>query len=168
MTKTFRISEEALDALSEDARAQNVSMNTLVNQLLISYVEFDRWMRKVHLIKIAGSTLRLFFDGISPETAKAAGEEQVREMAETFILSHYGALTAESVLAYIRTISEHGGVYEYNEVTRVGSKTLTLLHELGMNGSIFISTAAVKLLAEVGIKADCKLSDGAVILTLAS
>ena len=40
-TASFRLDESALSALQEDARKQNVSVNTLLNQLVLTYANYD-------------------------------------------------------------------------------------------------------------------------------
>lgn len=44
--KSFRIDEYALRALEADAASLNVSANTLVNQILKQYAQFDRFAQK--------------------------------------------------------------------------------------------------------------------------
>ena len=165
MTRTFRISEAAFEALSEDARNQNVSLNTLVNQLLITYLDYDRFMKKAHMVKVAGPTLKLLMDAGPVEAIKAAGGETGRGIPALFILSQYGAVSLETLLAYFRNASEHGGLFEYNEVSHGSEKTLTFIHFLGMKGSYFISSAASALFEAAGIKVESKLSENAVVLS---
>jgi len=40
-TASFRLDESALNAIQEDARKQNVSVNTLLNQLVLAYANYD-------------------------------------------------------------------------------------------------------------------------------
>ena len=50
--------ESALDALQEDAKKQNVSVNTLINQLILTYANYDRPMKRFHMVKMSASTFR--------------------------------------------------------------------------------------------------------------
>ena len=42
VTRSFRINERAFLALEEEAKKRNIGINTLVNQLFLSYANFDR------------------------------------------------------------------------------------------------------------------------------
>src|SRR5208283_1552594 len=53
--KSFRIDELALLAVEAEANSQNVSPNTLVNQILKRYAEFDRFAHKVNSVNLSGS-----------------------------------------------------------------------------------------------------------------
>jgi predicted HicB family RNase H-like nuclease len=46
VTKSFRISESAFLAIEEEAKKRNISVNTLVNQLFLSYANFDRYLER--------------------------------------------------------------------------------------------------------------------------
>lgn len=56
--KSFRIDESALVAVEAEAAVQNVSPNTLVNQILKQYAEYDRFARKINIVKISSTTFR--------------------------------------------------------------------------------------------------------------
>ena len=46
-TASFRLDDLALSAIQEDAKKQNVSVNTLLNQLVLTYANFDRPMKRL-------------------------------------------------------------------------------------------------------------------------
>jgi hypothetical protein len=46
VTKSFRVSEGAIQVLSREAERQRVSLNTFVDQLFIRYAEFHRFARR--------------------------------------------------------------------------------------------------------------------------
>ena len=52
VTVSLRVSESAYKALQEDAKKQNVSINTLANQLFQAYAEHDRYLKKYGLVKV--------------------------------------------------------------------------------------------------------------------
>jgi len=57
---SFRLDESALEALQEDAKKQNVSVNTLLNQLVLTYCSFDRPMKRFHMVKLLAPACRTF------------------------------------------------------------------------------------------------------------
>ena len=58
VTRSFRINEIAFLALEEEAKKRKISLNTLVNQLFISYANFDRYFQRLGMIKISKVTYR--------------------------------------------------------------------------------------------------------------
>jgi len=53
VTRSFRINESAFLALEEEAKKRNTSLNTLVNQLFLSYANFDQYFQRLGMLKIS-------------------------------------------------------------------------------------------------------------------
>ena len=94
VTRSFRISEEAIAKLEEDANEQGVSLNTLVNQLFISYASFDHYVRKLHMIKLTAPTARFMVEASPEETAVQAGRYAAQDIHKIFMLAKYGKICA--------------------------------------------------------------------------
>jgi len=58
VTRSFRINERSFLALEEEAKKRDISLNTLVNQLFMSYANFDRYFQRLGMIKISKVTFR--------------------------------------------------------------------------------------------------------------
>ncbi len=138
MTRSFRIRETSLKALDEDAKKLNVSLNTLVNQLLASYTNFDRLFKRFRVIKVSSASFRRVLEAASQEAISEAGSQSGKNIPKTFILSWKGALSLENALEYLRLLSDYANLFEYSEVPHEGKRAITLSHELGRNGSLFI------------------------------
>ncbi len=138
VTATFRIEEDAFRDLQEDAKRQNVSVNTLVNQLFLSYSHYDRLMKRFQVIKIPASTFRTILDGSTDEAVTAAAKTAGESIAKTFIIAKMGAFTIENVLEGFRTSASYINAFEYSEFLAPGKITITLTHNLGKKGTLFI------------------------------
>ena len=53
--KSFRIDQSALIAIEDEASSQRVSANTLVNQILAQFAEFDRFAHKINTVKVSSA-----------------------------------------------------------------------------------------------------------------
>jgi len=71
-TASFRVDSFALETLHEDAKAQNVSINTLLNQLLLTYANYDRPMKRFRMLKLSASDFRHVLEGSQDETVAEA------------------------------------------------------------------------------------------------
>jgi hypothetical protein len=137
-TASFRLDEGALNALQEDARKQNVSVNTLLNQLVLTYANYDRPMKRFHMVKLPASTFKHLLEAATNETVSAAGSATGEDVPKTYIRAKWGDLTAENALNYLKITADHTNLFEYSEVTRGGKINVTLSHDFGAKGSLFL------------------------------
>lgn len=139
-TASFRLDESALKSLQEDARKQNVSVNTMFNQLLLTYANYDRPMKRFHMLKLPASSFMHLLQAATNETVIEAGNSAGNDVPKTYIRAKWGELTAESVLDYLRTTADHTNLFEYSEVIRGGRISVTLSHDFGVKGSLFLQS----------------------------
>lgn len=137
-TASFRLDEGALNALQEDARKQNVSVNTLLNQLVLTYANFDRPMKRFHMIKMPASTFKHILEAATSETVTEAGRLAGEDVPKTYIRAQWGEPSFENILNYLKITADHTNVFEYSEVKRDGKVNVTLTHDFGIKGSLFL------------------------------
>jgi lambda repressor-like predicted transcriptional regulator len=138
VTATFRIEEVAFRDLQEDAKKQKVSVNTLVNQLFLSYSQYDRLMKRFQIMKIPSSTFKTILDGSTDEAVIAAAKTAGESIAKNFVISKLGSFTLENVLEGFRTSASYINAFEYSEFLAPGKITITLTHNLGAKGTLFL------------------------------
>jgi len=137
-TASFRLDDQALSAIQEDARKQNVSVNTLLNQLVLTYANFDRPMKRFRMIKLPASTFKHLLQAATTETVTEAGHATGEDVPKTYIRAKWGELSVENALNYLRITADHTNLFEYSEVTRGGKVNVTLSHDFGAKGSLFL------------------------------
>jgi hypothetical protein len=139
-TASFRLDESALKALQEDAKKQNVSVNTMFNQLLLTYANYDRPMKRFHMLKLPASSFMHLLQAATDEAIAEAGNSAGKDVPKTYIRAKWGDLTAESALDYLRTTADYTNLFEYSEVVRGGRVNVTLSHDFGAKGSLFLQS----------------------------
>ncbi len=149
-TASFRLDESALRALQEDAKKQNVSVNTLLNQLVLTYANYDRPMKRFQMIKLPASTFRYLLQGAKNETIIEAGNSAGNDVPKTYILAKWGELTVENALDYLKTMSDHAKLFDYSEVVHEGKISVTLSHSFGAKGSLFLQHYVQAIFAPLG------------------
>lgn len=153
VTRSFRINEFAFKVLEEEAARHNISLNTLVNQLFLSYANFDRFFQKLGMLKISKTAYRKILNAAPDEQIAEAATEVARNSARTTILTKTGTLSLTTVLDFLRMLSEYAYFMEYNEVTSPeGKRVITLIHSYGEKGSIFIKAYAASLFNQIGLQ----------------
>jgi hypothetical protein len=157
VTRSFRINESSFLALEEEAKKRNISVNTLVNQLFLSYANFDRYFERLGFLKMSKVTFRMILEAAPEMEIIELAREAAQNSSRVIILARYGALSLTGVLNYLNNAADYAYYFEYNEVYSPGERrVITLIHSYGENGSIFVK-AYVKSLFEL-IDMEPKLS----------
>ncbi len=150
-TRSFRLNESALEALKEEATRRNVSVNTLVNQLLMSYTKYDRYLKRFQLVKLTGVSFRRLLEAASERTISRAGHSAGIDVPSAVIMSRVGRVSLDTVIDYLKDTGDYTDLYEYSEVPHEGKRVITLSHQYGPKGSIFISKYVEALLTSINI-----------------
>ena len=140
VTRSFRVSETAFKALEEDAARRNVSVNTLVNQLLLAYANWGRFFAKIGAVQIPKEAFSRLLDASSDEAVIEAARLSGLDTPRAIMLAKHGELSLTTVLDYVRAAAAYGGYAEYNEVEKQGKLVITIMHNLGRKGSIYLSS----------------------------
>jgi len=166
VTRSFRISESAFKALEEDAARRNISVNTLVNQLLLAHTNLGRFLDRFGTIRMARPSFTGLLKACSDESIVEVAQSIAPDTSKTIILAKYGALSLRTVLDYIRTMSAYGGWGEYSELETQGKLIVTQTHNLGRKGSLFISNVLQAVFGLANVHPKTSLSEHAVIFEI--
>jgi hypothetical protein len=164
--RSFRISEAAFKVLQEEAERQNISVNTLLNQLVLSYTNFDRFYKKLHMLKLSAQTFRHVLNAASDQAIVEAGEAAGRNTPRALILAKSGILSLDTVIDYLRNLANYANLFEYSEALHNSMKTIALIHEFGPKGSLFLTHYVKAIFESVAIRVGLSASENAVIIEL--
>jgi len=138
VTKSFRLYEDIVSKLDQQAKNNNVSLNAEINNILRKYVEWDMLANKVGMIPIAKPIVSEIFQ-------KIMTKEQVIDLANNVAKNvicesvHFmkGSLTLESFLSWIKTRMEHCSNVNYSIDSNRHQVKIIFKHDLGENWSIY-------------------------------
>jgi len=150
VTISFRISEKAFKALQEDAKKNNISLNTLANQLFMTYAEHDRYLQKFHMIKISTPTFKRVLNASTVESIVDAGRSAGSSVPQSFILAKMGEITPATAVEYLTLMGAYANLFDYTEISISGKTSITLTHDLGPNGSIFLASYVEAIFKQAG------------------
>jgi hypothetical protein len=139
VTISFRISESAFKALQSDAKKNNTSLNTLANQLFMAYADYDRFLGKFRMVKISSPTFKHILNAATKDAIVEAGRSAGGSVPETFIRAKMGEISPASAVEYLRLMGAYANLFDYSEITVSGNSSVTLTHDLGENGSLFLA-----------------------------
>ena len=164
--RSFRVDQAALEIIERDAQEKHISVNTLVNELILAYVNLDRYLDAFPMVKISSVGLGVLLEGVSDEYAKVSARRVAQNVVQSQIMSMRGDLSLSAILEYFRTVSEYSKVFTLKEAESNGKKIVTVYHRYGRKGSIWIQEYIVSLLELAGVHPKIKTTDNAVIATL--
>ncbi len=166
--KSFRIDESALRAVEAEATSLSVSPNTLVNQILKQYAEFDRFARKINTVKISSAPFRGLLSATNVdqliEVAKSAGSS----IPQAFVTAKHGKIDLGSLINHVRSLATYAQLFEFSETIDPHGHVVTLIHDYGLNWSIFLVHYISAMLEQIGVSPKLEMSDRSVIFTLSN
>jgi hypothetical protein len=164
--KSFRVDESALIAIEKEATTLQVSSNTLVNQILVQFSEFERFAKKMNTVKLSSLVFRGILEAAEIdkiiEVAKAAGSS----IPQAFVTAKNERVDVDSLLDHLRSLSVYAHLYEYNENLDPREHVATIVHEFGLKWSIFLVHYITAMFEQLGVSPKLEMSDRSVILTL--
>jgi hypothetical protein len=167
VTRSFRISESAFLALEEEARKHNISLNTLVNQLLLSFANFDRYFQKFGMLKISKVAYRRTLKAVPDEEIVEAAREVAQNSARVVLLTRYGTLSLAGVLEYLKSLADYAYWFEYTEVLSSERKrVITLTHSLGEKFSLFMIAYSKSLFEQIVINPKLASTKDSITITI--
>jgi len=132
------LDESALQTIQDDAKKQNASVNTLLNQLVLTYANYDRPIKRFRMIKLPASSFKHILQAATDEAIIEAGNSTGKDVPNTYIVSKWGELTVENALSYLKITADRTNLFEYSEMIRDGKTNVTLTHDFGAKGSLFL------------------------------
>lgn len=164
--KSFRVDEPALQAIQKDAESQNLSLNSLVNQILKQYADYDRFARKINTVKLSSSTFRGLLSALDAkqviEIAKASGSGVPQAMAT----AKSGRVDMKALLDHLRYLAAYAHLCELSETADSQGHSISLIHDFGLNWSIFLVHYVTAMFGLIGVMPKVEMSDRSVAITL--
>ncbi len=163
-TLTFRLDANTVKKLQTKAKENDISLNTLVNQILKRYVEWDRFESKVGMVLVANTVVAELFTKLTKDQvidlASQIGKTVVRDIA----LFMKGELSVNSFLSWLEARMRDCSEVNYQQEN--GVKKYIFKHDLGENWSLYHKTLADLIFGEsLNRDIDIEMSNTMLIFT---
>lgn len=139
VTMTFRIDERVIDLLRQETEKRQVSLNTLVSQVLKRYVDWDMYEPKVGMIPMAKPVVAALFDKMDEkdivEMACKVGKNAVHDIA----LFMKSSMDLPSFLSWLEMRMRHATI-ELSHTVHGYSHTYVMKHDMGYKWALFHKT----------------------------
>jgi hypothetical protein len=138
LIRTIRISK-ALDALlRKDAKTKRITVNALISSIMTKYAEWDRYNERFGVISIKRDAFRSILGMIEDDKIIRVSKEIGAQIPKQFILFWFKKTTLETYLEYMSLVCRYAEFAQYEVDTDGTNYTMTLLHDLGENWSLFL------------------------------
>lgn len=166
VTASFRVDEESFGALQEEAKRRMVSVNTLVNQLLMVYAKHDRFL-STRVLKFPDRIFRMLLDLIPEDEIERFMSQLGKDLGKGAVNTLYGEFNLTNILRLLENNCLYGEWGAYNERQLQGGKLMVKVeHNVGKKGSIMIGAYQKALLEEAGLKPKVTMTESAVIIEI--
>ncbi len=135
-TMTFRIDENVLNVLRTESERNQITLNSLVNQLLKRYVDWGMFEPKVGMIPIAKPIVVELFKKMSKEEISSMAVNIGKDVVHDIALFMKNRMDLESFLSWFETRMT-SSLTETNHTMQDGYHVYVLKHELGENWSLY-------------------------------
>ena len=150
VTRSFRIDEAVMAALEEESAKRSISVNTLVNQQLLPFANFDRFHARLDLVKLTGAALEKLLESAPDDKIAEAAVLSALDTPRSIILSKYGQVSFETTVEYIQMLAQFANLFECTISESPEGKVITLFHRFGTKGSLFLANFVGVLLEQMG------------------
>ena len=152
-------------ALEEDALRHNVSLNTLVDQSLDTHANYERFQEKMGMMRMARLTFRRILDVTPSDGVAHAARLHAKDQGKIAKISKYGELTVPNIVDGLFLMFKHGGWGEYHETrSSQGKRVITLIHDLGQNGSVYLLNFVKSMFEEVGFEPKITTTEQGIVI----
>src|SRR5690349_8082529 len=103
VTMTFRIEEGIMVKLRSESEKREVSLNTLVNQILKRFVEWDVYEPKVGMIPIARPIVHTLFENMEREEILEMAQKVGKGVVHDIALFMKAKMDLSSFLSWLET-----------------------------------------------------------------
>jgi len=126
--------------LQEEAEANGLTVNGLINRILTKHQEWDIHAEKFRFVSIASETFRTLLDECHENKIEQIGAELGSKIPVGVTLFWFKKLNLETVLKTISNYGKYSGL-QTNEIKVEGDKyTIAFHHELGPKWSTYLKS----------------------------
>lgn len=165
---TFRFDKTMLDKLRLEAEQKQISLNTLLNQVVRSHIEWHANAARAGFVPIRRGVLKLLFDPLTKEQVSALAESAARDLTDETMMIMTRRRTEESVFELLERWIRVAG-FNYRHEISGDARIFVIQHNMGGNWSYYISHLIEHAISEFAtVKPDTQTTENAVFIIVKS
>ncbi len=149
VTMTFRIDEGTMKVLRSESEKREISLNTIVNQILRRYTEWDMYEPKVGMIPIARLLVSALFEHMDEKEIVDMARKIGKNMVHDIALFMKSRMDLQSFLSWFEMRIKTSSIEFSHNVLENGRHIYVIKHDLGYNWSLYHKTILELIFNEV-------------------
>lgn len=161
---TFRILERTFGDLSIEAQKKQISVNTLVNQILLEHLEWYGDAPKAGWVPIAKGLASSLLDKFTEEEIIALARESLKYPKEIILLLKAEFNIPNSIMVFESWLRAAGFPYTIDRQEK--ENKFVIQHHMGRKWSLFWSELFIVVFESLGGKIEAEITDNTFVLKL--
>jgi hypothetical protein len=159
---SFRINSKNLDKLKTQAKSNGVSLNTLVNEIFASYLQWDMTATKAGWVVVLSEVLKSFMNELDDKILYNIAI-RTADSTKDVRLMMTGDDTVDGFLSILRNRLRKSGI-SYTESSENKMIKFIIHHNMGKKWSYFYKTQHERMLQNLGQSAKLEFTDNSLII----
>lgn len=161
---TFRFDKTMLNQLRAEAEQKQISLNTLLNHVVRSHIEWHANAARAGFVPIRREVLKWLFDQLTKEQVNTLAEGVAQGLTDETMMIMTRKRTEESIFELLERWIRVAG-FNYRHEISGDARIFIIQHNMGGNWSHYISKLIEHAAAEfVTVKPDIQTTENAVFI----
>lgn len=162
---SFRVEPGILDKLNKAAKQDGISLNTIVNQALGDYVNWDRPATKSGWIFLKQEIVKSLFVKLNDKEIQNLAIRLAKEIMKDTMLSMTGKYDLETWISITKNRSVKSN-FHYQEIRDNGQTSIIIKHSMGLKWSLFHKWYYQQMIKELGLDVKVEYTDKTIVLNI--
>jgi hypothetical protein len=163
---TFRFDKTILDQLRIEAEQKQINLNTLLNQIVRSHVEWHANAARAGFIPIRKGLIKRLFEPLTKEQIDALAEGVSLGLTDETMLIVMKERTEESAFQLLERWIRVSGFNYHHEINE-DSRIFVIQHNMGKNWSYYVSLIIEHAASEFrNVKPDIQVTENALFFKI--
>jgi len=145
---TFRVPEEVLDFVRQEAIEQKVSLNTVVNQILTKHYEWDAFAQKYGFVSFSPEYYKGLLEA-ADEKALARQALRTAPLLTDYIRLSENGVDVESMIHGFRIAAKYNGLGRLEMKREEPRYQLYLHHRFGEKHSVYVKSLLESIISSI-------------------
>lgn len=159
---SFRINSKNLEKLKTQAKKNGVSLNTLVNEIFIDYLQWDMTATKAGWVVVLSEVLKGLMNELDDKILYNIAI-RTADSTKDVRLMMTGNDTVDGFLSILRNRLRKSGI-DYTESSEKKMLKFIIHHNMGKKWSYFYKIQHERMLQNLGQSAELKFTDNSLII----
>lgn len=164
---SFRVNKDVLENLKSVSKDEKLSLNTYVNQIFDSHVNWDAHASEIGWVVMLKSALKTLIKKIDRDSIISIAKDSAESGAKEISLSMRGKYGIAEWITILKDRSRSSGFFikEYRDGNKI---RLVMHHDMGENWSLFFRTYYECVFFDLGSKVRADHTENSIVLELES